>query len=143
MILDNDHLFNAGLYCWSSELLLRYPSICTRVNPAKNYHHDHDDFGDDGDSAHLMTMMMMTRMMVTLRRPGSIQRTVGVTGEKDETQKTQEARRPPLVEGDTIVQRVIFIGHFTLKNLPFTFFFSFCHILAMIEERKKRKKYEN
>ena len=134
MILDNDHLFNAGLYCWSSELLLRYPSVCTRVNPAKNYDHD-----DDGDSAHLMAMMMMTRMMVTLRRPGSIQRTVGVTGEKDETQKTQEARRPPLVEGDTIVQRVIFIGHFTLKNLPFTLFFSFCHIFAMIEERK----YEN
>lgn len=55
-------------------------------------------------------------MMVTSRRPGSIRRTVGVTGEKDETQETQEARRPPLV------------------------CFYFCHILVVTEETKKMQK---
>ena len=44
----------------------------------------------------VMNMMtMMTTMIATLRRPGSIQRTVGVIAEKDETQETQEARHPP------------------------------------------------
>ena len=36
-------------------------------------------------------------MMITLRRPGSIQRTVGAIAEKDETQEPQEAHHPPLV----------------------------------------------
>ena len=54
--------------------------------------------------------------MVTSRRPGSIRRTVGVIGEKDETQETQEARRPPLV------------------------CFYFCHILVVTEETKKMHK---
>ena len=48
-------------------------------------------------------------MMVTSRRPGSIRRTVGVIGEKDETQETQEARRPPLVKGQFVFTFATFL----------------------------------
>ena len=42
-----------------------------------------------------MVTLMTIMMMVTLRRPGSIQRTVGEIGERDGTQETQEAHLPP------------------------------------------------
>ena len=51
---------------------------------------------NDGNNTDHDHYMMTITMIVTLRRPGSIQRTVEEIGERDGTQETQETRPPPL-----------------------------------------------